>query len=109
MTTLIQRAAVLTGTVLATTALTVTTAAAAGPPMPDFRGKALMDVFQTVDYRTRVDIRDVSGFNRNIFWPLNWKVCSQTPAPGVELEGQALNIGVVKKTETCPKAAPKKK
>ncbi|SDJ54057.1 hypothetical protein [Streptomyces indicus] len=108
MTRLIQRAGVLTGTVLAATALTVTTAAAAGPPMPDFRGKALMDVFQTVDYRTRVDLHDVSGFKRNILWPLNWKVCTQSPAPGVELEGQALRIGVVKKTETCPKPAAKK-
>ncbi|MFI6938439.1 hypothetical protein ACIBI4_04120 [Streptomyces sp. NPDC050418] len=104
MTTLLRRAAVLTGTVLATTALTVTTATAAGPPMPDFRGKGLMDVFRTVDYRTRVDLHDASGYQRNVLWPLNWKVCTQTPAPGVELTGQTIDIGVVKKTETCPRA-----
>lgn len=82
--------------------MTVTVAAAAGPPMPDFRGQGLVRVFSGVDYRTRVDVNDVSGQRRNVLWPLSWKVRTQSPAPGRELNGQTVIIGVVKKAERCP-------
>ncbi|WP_240660061.1 hypothetical protein [Streptomyces sp. WAC 01529] len=96
-----QRAGVIAGGALAATVMTVTTAAA-GPPMPDFRGRGLVHVFSTLDYRTRVDVHDVSGYHRTVLWPLNWKVCSQSPAAGRQLNGQAVTIGVVKKSERCP-------
>ncbi|WP_327352180.1 hypothetical protein [Streptomyces sp. NBC_01304] len=98
-----RRIGVVAGAALAMTAMTATAAMAAGPPMPDFEGKPLMNVFKTVDYRTRVDVRDASGFNRYVLWPGSWKVCEQTPKAGVELNGQTVLIGVVKKTEPCPK------
>ncbi|MGW7074290.1 hypothetical protein [Streptomyces sp. NPDC054866] len=82
--------------------MTATVAAAAGPPMPDFRGKGLVRVFSNLDYRTRVDVNDVSGHRRHVLWPLSWKVCTQSPAPGRELNGQPVAIGVVKKAERCP-------
>ncbi|WP_425575027.1 hypothetical protein [Streptomyces durmitorensis] len=99
---LIRRAGVVAGATLAAGVMTVTTAAAAGPPMPDFRGQGLARVFSGVDYRTRVEVRDVSGRQRNVLWPLSWKVCTQSPAPGKELTGQTVTIGVVKKAERCP-------
>ncbi|WP_030789857.1 hypothetical protein [Streptomyces sp. NRRL S-920] len=97
-----RRAGVVAGGALAASLMTVTTAAAAGPPMPEFRGRGLVHVFSTLDYRTRVDVHDVSGYRRTVLWPLNWKVCSQSPAAGRQLNGQAVTIGVVKKAEKCP-------
>ncbi|MEU4995872.1 hypothetical protein [Streptomyces sp. NPDC021622] len=99
----LRRAGVVAGAALAAGVMTVTTAAAAGPPMPDFRGKGLVRVFSGLDYRTRVDVNDTSGFHRHVLWPPSWKVCSQSPAPGKELTGQRVTIGVVKKDESCPK------
>ncbi|MFE0098702.1 hypothetical protein [Streptomyces sp. NPDC059009] len=101
----LRRAVVVVGTVAAATAMTVTTAVAAGPPMPEFRGRGLMHVFNTVDYRTRVDVHDASGFHRHVLWPLSWKVCTQNPAAGTKLDGEAITIGVVKNDEKCPKGA----
>ncbi|MFC7303292.1 hypothetical protein ACFQVC_03565 [Streptomyces monticola] len=98
-----RRIAVVAGSAAAVTGLTVTAAAAAGPPMPDFRGKPLESVYRQVDYRTRVDLVDASGFDRNVLWPLNWKVCTQSPAPGKKLNGEAVTLRVVKDEEKCPK------
>ncbi|MEV5981177.1 hypothetical protein [Streptomyces sp. NPDC052114] len=100
----LKRAGVVVGGAAAATLMAVTTATAAGPPLPDFRGRGLMHVFSTVDYRTRVDVQDASGFHRHVLWPLNWKVCTQSPAPGRQLGGGTLTIGVVKKQERCPAA-----
>ncbi|MEU7576946.1 hypothetical protein AB0B50_04990 [Streptomyces sp. NPDC041068] len=99
----LKRAGVVVGGAAAATLVAVTTAAAAGPPMPDFRGRGLMHVFSAVDYRTRVDVHDASGFNRHVLWPLSWKVCTQSPAAGKQLTGQTVTIGVVKNGEKCPK------
>ncbi|MET9800638.1 hypothetical protein [Streptomyces sp. NPDC006368] len=109
-----RRAATVTaGLVLGLTALTGTATAAttvnpptvattASAPVPDFTGKGLMTVFSTMDYRTRVDVHDASGYGRTVLWPSNWKICSQHPAPGTELGDRALSVEVVKKTEKCP-------
>ncbi|MEV5608737.1 hypothetical protein [Streptomyces sp. NPDC052225] len=103
-----RRAATLTaGTVLALTASVGAAGAAAaadGPVMPDFRGRGLMHVFSTVDYRTRVEVNDVSGFHRHVLWPLSWKVCTQSPAVGREIGDATVRIGVVKNAEKCPRA-----
>ncbi|ORT58378.1 hypothetical protein [Streptomyces sp. CB03238] len=105
-----KRAATVTaGLVLAltatagTTAGTAVAAAAAGPPLPDFTGKGLMTVFTTTDYRTKVEVRDASGYDRTVLWPSNWKVCSQHPAPGTDLGGRTLSLDVMKKGEKCPR------
>ncbi|MFG3505150.1 hypothetical protein ACGF5F_06500 [Streptomyces sp. NPDC047821] len=98
-----KRAATVTATMaLALTGTGATAAAAAGPPLPDFTGKGLMTVFTTVDHRTRVDVRDASGYGRTVLWPTNWKVCSQHPAPGTDLGGRTLSVDVMKKGEKCP-------
>lgn len=95
----------------AATALIISTvsagaaAAADGPRMPDFRGRGLMHVFTTLDYRTQVQVRDVGGTNRHVLWPPSWKVCSQSPATGQEVGDGPVRIGVVKTGETCPKGA----
>lgn len=106
-----RRAATVTaGMALALTAMggtvlggTATAAAAAGPPLPDFTGKGLMTVFTTMDYRTKVEVRDASGYDRTVLWPSNWKVCSQQPAPGTDLDGRTLSVDVMKKGEKCPR------
>lgn len=100
--TRLRRAGVVAGAAVAAGVMTVTTAAAAGPPMPDFQGQSLVRVFSGLDYRTRVDVHDVSGVHRHVLWPPSWKVCSQSPAPGAGLNGQTVTIGVVKKAERCP-------
>ncbi|MFJ2768799.1 hypothetical protein [Streptomyces sp. NPDC087300] len=99
----LRRAGVVLGGAAAATLLTVTTAAAAGPPMPELRGRGLMHVFSTLDYRTRVEVRDVGGSHRNVLWPLSWKVCTQSPAPGAKLDGETVTVGVVKNGERCPR------
>ncbi|MGY0019734.1 hypothetical protein [Streptomyces sp. cg35] len=95
-------ATVAAGTVLALTASAGAAAAADGPRMPDFRGRGLMHVFSTLDYRTKVEVADVSGTHRHVLWPLSWKVCSQSPAVGREIGTGTVRIGVVKHGEKCP-------
>ncbi|MFI6638054.1 hypothetical protein [Streptomyces sp. NPDC050504] len=77
----------------------------AGPaprPMPDFLGKGLIRVYNELDYRQKVEVKDVSAAHRKVLWPFNWKVCEQYPAAGKRLEGQTVRVGVVKKGEACP-------
>ncbi|WP_306316350.1 MULTISPECIES: hypothetical protein [unclassified Streptomyces] len=76
-----------------------------GPKMPDFRGRGLIHVFSGVDYRTKVEVRDVGGDHRNVLWPLSWKVCAQSPDEGKEIGDRTVRIGVVKNNEKCPKGA----
>ncbi|WP_137992349.1 hypothetical protein [Streptomyces vilmorinianum] len=96
------------GAVLAIAAAAVTSGEAVAAeedsaPMPGFLGKGLWRVFTTLDHRTRVDVHDAGGRDRRVLWPPNWKVCTQYPAQGVELDGRAtVLIGVVKRGETCP-------
>ncbi|NEB77791.1 hypothetical protein G3I40_21610 [Streptomyces sp. SID14478] len=100
-------ATVTAGAVLAVTVSAGAAAAADGPRMPDFRGRGLMHVFSTLDYRTRVEVTDVSGAHRHVLWPLSWKVCSQSPAVGKEVGDATVHIGVVKNGEKCPAAVPR--
>ncbi|NBE56461.1 hypothetical protein GUY60_34530 [Streptomyces sp. YC537] len=101
------RIALTAGAVLAATALSVTTAVAAGaagPPMPELTGKPLMNAFRVLDYRTQVEVHDVSGDKRHVLWPGNWKVCEQKPEVGADLAGKPVTLGVVKNAEKCPAA-----
>ncbi|WP_052411408.1 hypothetical protein [Streptomyces sp. NRRL S-118] len=97
------RAATVTAVLaLATAAASGTATAAAAKPVPDFSGKGLMSVFSTMDYRTRIDVHDASGYGRTVLWPSSWKVCSQHPAPGTEIGDRTLTVEVMKTTEKCP-------
>ncbi|MFD9821805.1 hypothetical protein [Streptomyces violascens] len=102
------RAATVTATLFLATAATTGTAlaegAAAPRPMPAFIGKGLVQVFNKLGARTKLDVQDMGGGHRTVLWPFNWKVCSQTPSAGAPLAGHSrVGIGVVKKTERCPK------
>ncbi|MBO1331116.1 hypothetical protein J3486_07560 [Streptomyces sp. VRA16 Mangrove soil] len=103
-----MRRRVMTVTAGAALALTVSAGAAVAadaPSMPELRGRGLMHVFSTVDYRTRVEVKDISGQHRHVLWPLSWKVCTQYPAVGQAIGDEGVRVGVVKNGETCPKAA----
>ncbi|MER0449225.1 hypothetical protein ABR738_32510 [Streptomyces sp. Edi4] len=107
------RAATVTAGVVLATALTTGAALAedAGTPerparMPAFVGQGLLQVFNTLDARTRLEVEDIGGGHRGVLWPFNWKVCRQSPAPGAPLAARTrVSVGVVKKTENCPPGA----
>ncbi|MGY0490817.1 hypothetical protein [Streptomyces sp. WG-D5] len=80
-------------------------AAAGGQRMPEFRGRGLIRVFSGVDYRTKVEVRDIGGGHRNVLWPPSWKVCAQYPAAGQEIGDRTVRVGVVKHGEKCPPGA----
>ncbi|WP_372352523.1 hypothetical protein [Streptomyces sp. KL116D] len=98
-------ATVTAGALLALTVPVGAAVAADGPRMPDFRGRGLMHVFTTLDYRTQVQVTDVGGAHRHVLWPPSWKVCTQSPAVGREIGDTTVRIGVVKNGEKCPRAA----
>lgn len=102
------RAATVTATLLLATGAGPGTALAEGAAaprrMPAFTGKGLVQVFNKLGARTKLDVQDIGGAHRTVLWPFNWKVCAQTPAAGAPLAGHIrVGIGVVKKTERCPK------
>lgn len=74
----------------------------AGGRMPDFTGRRVTDVHRTLDTGTSIRATDVSGRDRTVLWPRNWKVCSQRPAAGERREGRPVVLGVVRNTENCP-------
>ncbi|MFJ4716675.1 hypothetical protein [Streptomyces sp. NPDC088785] len=101
-----RRAATVTaGAALALTVSAGVAGAADGARMPELRGRGLMHVFSTLDYRTRVDVTDVSGHRRHVLWPMSWKVCSQYPAAGRPVGDAGVRVGVVKNGEKCPRSA----
>jgi len=71
--------------------------------MPVLLGASLWRVFTALAPRTRLDVHDVSGDDRRVLWPPNWRVCTQHPAAGAERgpRGRVV-VGVAKKGETCP-------
>ncbi|MFD6891419.1 hypothetical protein [Streptomyces sp. NPDC059957] len=76
-------------------------AQAAFAPMPDFLGQSAATVLQSVDAGTNVEMTDLSGAQRPVQWPAQWKVCTQSPAPG-ETMTDKISVGVVKTDEDCP-------
>ncbi|MCX5409527.1 hypothetical protein OHA37_37430 [Streptomyces sp. NBC_00335] len=56
---------------------------------------------QAVDAGTTVEMTDLSGSQRPVQWPAQWKVCTQSPHPGEAMTGK-VSLGVVKTTEDCP-------
>ncbi|MFE5513600.1 hypothetical protein ACFQ9J_24000 [Streptomyces sp. NPDC056529] len=71
--------------------------------VPDFLGLGLWRVFTRLDRRTRLDVHDVSGRDRQVLWPSRWQVCTQYPEAGADLDRRTtVMIGVVRRGETCP-------
>ncbi|MFD9596277.1 hypothetical protein ACFWA9_26520 [Kitasatospora sp. NPDC059973] len=70
--------------------------------MPDFKGKAVSVVHDSLDSATSISAKDATSQNRMILVQSNWQVCSQDPAPGAALAGQPVAIKAVKFGESCP-------
>lgn len=72
--------------------------------LPDFTGKGLQsaqDEAQTVGFYI-LDSHDALGRGRMQALDRNWKVCSQTPAPGSHSTDTKIDFGTVKLEEDCP-------
>ncbi|MCX4775697.1 hypothetical protein [Streptomyces sp. NBC_01264] len=92
----------MTTAVLVASALSLAAQAqAASTPMPDFLNQSAATALQSVDAGTTVEMTDLSGSQRPVQWPAQWKVCTQTPAAG-EAMTDKVSLGVVKATEDCP-------
>lgn len=72
--------------------------------LPDLVGKGLQsaqDQAQAAGFRRLVS-HDALGRGRTQAFDRNWKVCSQTPAPGTAPTDTKVDFGAVKLTEDCP-------
>ncbi|MET9642833.1 PASTA domain-containing protein [Streptomyces syringium] len=72
--------------------------------LPDLVGKGLQsaqDQAQAAGFR-RLASHDALGRGRTQAFDRNWKVCSQTPAPGTRPTDTKVDFGAVKLTEDCP-------
>ncbi|MGW1145609.1 PASTA domain-containing protein [Streptomyces sp. NPDC002454] len=72
--------------------------------LPDFVGMGLQsaqDKAQELDF-FRLTSHDALGRERNQFSDRNWKVCFQSPRPGVHPTDTEVDFGTVKLDETCP-------
>ncbi|WP_328953357.1 hypothetical protein [Kitasatospora purpeofusca] len=74
----------------------------AGATMPDFKGKAVSVVHDSLDRATSISAKDATAQNRIIVVQSNWQVCTQDPAPGAALNGQPVAVKAVKFGESCP-------
>ncbi|MFI6443838.1 hypothetical protein [Kitasatospora sp. NPDC050543] len=74
----------------------------ASATMPDFKGKAVSVVHDSLDKATSISAKDATAQNRVIVVQSNWQVCSQDPAPGAALTGQPVTVKAVKFGEACP-------
>ncbi|MFD9032251.1 hypothetical protein ACFVZW_14050 [Streptomyces sp. NPDC059567] len=73
--------------------------------LPDFVGKGLQyaqDEAQSLGFY-RLRSHDSLGRGRNQAFDRNWKICSQTPAPGTHKTDVTIDFGAVKLEESCPK------
>jgi hypothetical protein len=100
-----------------TVTVTVTAPATAPPParastgtswtMPDLVGSNLQDAQNAVQDLTEFQIpvttsHDSTGAGRQQVVDRNWKVCSQSVAPGTTItKGARIDFGTVKLGETC--------
>jgi beta-lactam-binding protein with PASTA domain len=72
--------------------------------LPDLNGKGLQyaqDAAQQAGFRSLTS-HDSSGRGRHSILDRDWKVCFQSPAPGVLPLNTKVDFGVVKTDETCP-------
>lgn len=74
----------------------------AGTTMPDLKGTSLKVARQALPSATSITAEDATDKERYILLESNWRVCSQSPAPGEALHGQPVSFKAVKFGETCP-------
>lgn len=75
---------------------------AAGDTMPKLTGKSVNAARDTLDPGTSIRVTDASPDDRMVLLESNWKVCTQSPAPGTALKGQPVTFTAVKYEESCP-------
>lgn len=75
---------------------------AAESAFPDFSGKSLRAARNALDDSTGFRAEDASDENRVILVQSNWKICSQEPKAGTEVNGQPVTFKAVKFDEKCP-------
>ncbi|MFI9001907.1 hypothetical protein [Streptomyces sp. NPDC053541] len=73
----------------------------AGGTMPDFRGKSVNVARSALPDNASITVTDASQ-DRMVLMESNWKVCTQTPAPGTRIDGRPVTFEAVKFEETCP-------
>ncbi|MFD7663934.1 hypothetical protein [Streptomyces sp. NPDC059788] len=74
--------------------------------LPDLVGKGLQsaqDAAQAAGFRV-LRSHDALGRGRMQALDRNWKVCTQTPGPGVADTRKTVDFGAVKLAETCPRS-----
>ena len=76
--------------------------AEAGATMPNFAGKSVKAARASLDSSTSITVKDATGEDRFILVESNWKVCTQDPKAGANLNGQPVTFTAVKYEETCP-------
>ncbi|MFC1409940.1 DUF3761 domain-containing protein [Streptacidiphilus sp. N1-12] len=86
-----------------------TETAAATPPsktstLPDLIGEGLQsaqDTAQAAGFNS-LKSHDALGRHRHQIFDRDWKVCTQTPAPGSQTPDATVDLGAVKTNEQCP-------
>ncbi|WP_327436543.1 hypothetical protein OG279_38300 (plasmid) [Streptomyces sp. NBC_01201] len=74
---------------------------AAGGKMPNLVGKSVKAARSALDPGTSITTTDEAE-GRMVLMESNWRVCTQSPAPGVVLNGQPVELTAVKYEESCP-------
>ncbi|MFG2641972.1 hypothetical protein ACGFYP_13515 [Streptomyces sp. NPDC048370] len=73
----------------------------AGGTMPHFVGKSVKVARASLPSNASITVTDASK-GRMVLMESNWKVCTQDPRSGAELNGQPIAITAVKFEESCP-------
>lgn len=72
-----------------------------GGKMPSLAGKSVKAARGALDSGTSITVTDASE-DRMVLLESNWQVCTQSPSPGVALNGQPVELTAVKFDESCP-------
>ncbi|CAH9414725.1 hypothetical protein SGL43_01734 [Streptomyces globisporus] len=73
---------------------------AAGGKMPDLVGESVKAARGALDSGTSITVTDATE-DRMVLMESNWKVCTQSLAPGAALNGQPVEFTAVKFEESC--------
>ncbi|MYR93246.1 PASTA domain-containing protein [Streptomyces sp. ScaeMP-e83] len=69
--------------------------------MPSLVGKSVKVARKALDSSTSITVTDAAQ-DRMVLMESNWRVCTQSPSPGVALNGQPVEFTAVKFEEDCP-------
>lgn len=72
-----------------------------GGRMPDLAGKSVNTARAALDSGISLTVKDAAE-DRMVLLESNWKVCTQLPKAGTELNGQPVELTAVKYEESCP-------